>query len=99
MTELADWETEGARARPSSAADGVVAPPALRAATWIGVVLLVAAGSVFLSTTLITPHVDESATHALLRVVVLVVVGAAAAVVGAVTLVLRLLAGALLARR
>lgn len=44
MTELADWETEGAKARPASPDERnrVPAPAALRATTWIGLLLLVA---------------------------------------------------------
>lgn len=95
MTNLADWEAEGARARPSTPTDHVRAPLALRAATWIGTVLLVVAGIVLISTTMVTQQAEESAAHELLRVLVLVVVGSAIAVVGAVTLVLRLVAGAL----
>ncbi|MBO9050983.1 hypothetical protein [Curtobacterium flaccumfaciens] len=46
MTELADWETEGARARPARPGDHEPAPAALRAVTIIGVLFLIAAGCV-----------------------------------------------------
>ncbi|MCY1692813.1 hypothetical protein [Curtobacterium sp. SL109] len=95
MTKLADWEAEGARARPSTPRDHVQAPLTLRVATWVGTVLLVAAGIVLTSTTMISQHADESATHALLRALILVVIGAAIAVVGAVTLMLRFIANTL----
>ncbi|MFK4481335.1 hypothetical protein [Curtobacterium sp. AB7] len=100
MTELADWETEGAKARPTTPDDRnrVPAPLALRATTWIGVLLLVAATFVFVGASYIGLREDETAAHALARLVIVVVIGVAVAVVGAVALLLRLVAGAL-ARR
>lgn len=100
MTELAEWETEGAKARPASPDERnrVPAPAALRATTWIGVLLLVAATFVFVGASYLGVREDETEAHALARLVIVVFIGVAVAVVGAVALLLRLVAGAL-ARR
>ncbi|MBF4607893.1 hypothetical protein [Curtobacterium sp. VKM Ac-1393] len=97
MTELADWETEGAKARPATPDDRnrVPAPAALRATTWIGVLLLVAALFVFVGAAALGLREDETEAHFVARLVIVVVIGAAVAVVGAVALLLRLVAGAL----
>lgn len=98
MTEFADWETEGAKAREATASDHVPVPGPLRATTWIGGLLLVAAGFVFVGATFLGVREDETEAHFLARLVVVVVIGAAAATVGAVTLVLRVVAGAVVRR-
>lgn len=100
MSGLADWETEGAKARPATPEDHdrVPAPAALRAATWIGALLLLAAVFVFVGATSLSVRDDETATHAAARLVIVVVIGAALAVVGSVALLLRLVAGALVRR-
>ncbi|MFK4481328.1 hypothetical protein [Curtobacterium sp. AB7] len=42
-SELADWKTEGAKARPATPNHRAWVPAALRATTWIRVLLLIAA--------------------------------------------------------
>lgn len=100
MSELADWETEGARARPASPDDVVrtPAPGALRATSWIGALLLVAAAGVFWATSLVDGGPEGSQSQLLFRVTLLVVIGVGLAVSGIVALLLRLVAGALLRR-
>ncbi|MCA5924176.1 hypothetical protein [Curtobacterium oceanosedimentum] len=98
MTGLADWETEGARARPATASDQVPVPASLRAVTWTGVLLLVAAVFVFVSAATLGLRQDESGTDLLVRTAVLVVIGVGAAVVGAVALLLRVVAGVVVRR-
>jgi len=94
MADAADWETEGARARPGAVEDHQPAPAVLRAATWIGALLLIAAAFVFFGATLVELHTDESEVHFLARVGLVVLIGVAVAVVGAVALLLRLVASA-----
>lgn len=98
MAELADWETEGAKARPATPDDRVPVPVALRVATWIGVLLLVAAVLVFAGTASLAVRDDETEAHFSARLVIVVVIGAALAVVGAVALLVRLVAGTLVRR-
>ncbi|MEG8034920.1 hypothetical protein QP157_06155 [Sphingomonas sp. LR61] len=100
MTELADWETEGAKARPTTPDDRnrPPAPAALRATTWIGGLLLIAAVFVFVGASSLGVREDESEVHFLTRFVIVVVIGVAVAGLGAVALLLRLVAGALVRR-
>lgn len=100
MAELADWETEGAKARPTTPDDHnrVPAPAALRATTWIGGLLLIAAVFVFVGASSLGVREDESEVHFLTRLVIVVVSGVAVAGLGAVALLLRLVAGALVRR-
>jgi hypothetical protein len=93
MTGLADWETEGAKPRAPMPTDDVAAPTALRVVTWIGVVLLVAATVTFIVAASLSPDDTESAGHFAMRLHTTVLAGMSAAVVGALTLVLRLVAG------
>lgn len=95
---MEDWETAGARARPARPSDRVPLPAALRAATWLGAVLLIGAAVVFTTATFLGVHDDETEAHFLLRLALVVVSGIAIAVVGAVALLLRLVAGALVRR-
>ena len=97
MTELADWEAEGARARPARPGDHEPAPAALRAVTIIGVLFLIAAGCVFVATAFL-PTSDETAVPDGLRLLMATVVSVGIAVVGVVALLLRLVAGVLVRR-
>jgi hypothetical protein len=98
MADAANWETEGARARPGAPVEHHPAPAALQAATWIGALLLIAAAFVCFGATLVEVHTDESEVHFLARVGLVVLIGVAIAVVGAVALLLRLVASALVRR-
>lgn len=92
--ERADWEREGARARPGEPRDRTPVPGALRAATWIGVLLLVAAGIVLSVAAVLVAGDEESEAHLLFRVLLLSGVAIALGVVGVVALLLRLVASA-----
>jgi len=98
MTDATNWETEGARARPAAPDDHRPVPAALRATTWIGALLLIVAAFVFSGATLVDLHDDESEVHFLARVGLVVLIGVAIAVVGAVALLLRLVAGTFVRR-
>ncbi|MFS0731374.1 hypothetical protein ABC270_15035 [Curtobacterium sp. 1P10AnD] len=93
-----DWETEGATARAAVPSDALRQPVAVRAATWIGLLLLVTALVVYACAAQVTAGEDESEVQALGRFVVLVVVATGVGVLGGVALLLRLVAGAFLRR-
>ncbi|WIB71456.1 hypothetical protein [Curtobacterium sp. MCBD17_026] len=97
MTELADWETEGARARPARPGDHEPVPGALRAVTIIGVLFLIAAVCVFVVNAFIPPA-DETAVPVDVRLLIATIVSVAIAAVGVVALLLRLVAGVLIRR-
>lgn len=98
MTSPADWETEGASARAALPGDAVRTPASVRAATWIGIVLLTVAVVVFASAAQVTALDGESEAHALTRTVVLVVIGTGASLLAGVALLLRLVAGVIVRR-
>lgn len=96
MEQIQGYEAQGARAREARADDGLGPVPALRALSWLGAALIVAA-AVLVTVPFQTPHATEAGYKPLQSLAgTTVVVAVVLACTGVVVIAVRVAAGAVI---